>query len=132
MPVKDLCRKHGFSEASYYLWRSKFGGMSVPEALQDAPFGGVVEDEIDGPDLIRGSGPEQWLPVGRRHLFPFPSAHLQVRLLVQALDSFVIDHLTGLAELQVDHADAVAFMAIGQRADHLAQIDVGVGRGSYR
>jgi putative transposase len=32
MPVKDLCRKHGFSEASYYLWRSKFGGMSVPEA----------------------------------------------------------------------------------------------------
>jgi putative transposase len=32
MPVKDLCRKHGFSEASYYLWRSRFGGMSVPEA----------------------------------------------------------------------------------------------------
>ncbi|MDR6644559.1 putative transposase [Luteibacter sp. 1214] len=31
-PVKDLCRKHGFSEASYYLWRSKFGGMSVPGA----------------------------------------------------------------------------------------------------
>lgn len=30
--VKDLCRKHGFSEASYYLWRSKFGGMSVSEA----------------------------------------------------------------------------------------------------
>ena len=22
MAVKDLCRKHGFSEASYYLWRS--------------------------------------------------------------------------------------------------------------
>lgn len=32
MPVKDLCRQHGFSEASYYLWRSKFGGMSVPDA----------------------------------------------------------------------------------------------------
>lgn len=32
MTVKDLCRKHGFSEASYYLWRSKFGGMSVAEA----------------------------------------------------------------------------------------------------
>ena len=32
MPVKELCRKHGFSEASYYLWRSKFGGMTVPEA----------------------------------------------------------------------------------------------------
>ena len=32
LPVKELCRKHGFSEASYYLWRSKFGGMSVPDA----------------------------------------------------------------------------------------------------
>ena len=32
MPVKELCRKHGFSEASYYLWRSKFGGMSVSDA----------------------------------------------------------------------------------------------------
>ena len=32
MPVKELCRKHGFSEASYYLWRSKFGGMSVHDA----------------------------------------------------------------------------------------------------
>jgi len=32
IPIKELCRKHGFSEASYYLWRSKFGGMSVPDA----------------------------------------------------------------------------------------------------
>jgi putative transposase len=32
LPVKDLCRKRGFSEASYYLWRSKFGGMSVSDA----------------------------------------------------------------------------------------------------
>lgn len=32
MPVKELCRKHGFSEASFYLWRSKFGGMEVSDA----------------------------------------------------------------------------------------------------
>jgi putative transposase len=32
MPVKDLCRRHGFSDASYYLWRSKFGGMTVSDA----------------------------------------------------------------------------------------------------
>jgi len=32
LPVKELCRRHGFSEASYYLWRSKFEGMSVPDA----------------------------------------------------------------------------------------------------
>ena len=29
--MKDLCRR-GFSEASYYLCRSKFGGMSMSEA----------------------------------------------------------------------------------------------------
>jgi putative transposase len=32
MAIKDLCRRRGFSEASYYLWRSKFGGMTVSEA----------------------------------------------------------------------------------------------------
>ena len=32
LPIKQLCRTHGFSEASYYLWRSKFGGMSVSDA----------------------------------------------------------------------------------------------------
>ena len=32
LAIKELCRKHGFSEASYYLWRNKFGGMSVPDA----------------------------------------------------------------------------------------------------
>jgi len=32
LPIKDLCRRHGFSEASYYLWRSKFGAMSISDA----------------------------------------------------------------------------------------------------
>ncbi len=32
VPIKELCRRHGFSEASYYLWRSKFGGMQVSDA----------------------------------------------------------------------------------------------------
>ena len=32
MPVKELCRKHGFSQGSFYAWRSKFGGMSVSDA----------------------------------------------------------------------------------------------------
>jgi putative transposase len=31
--VKDLCRKHGFSEPSYYYaLRSKYGGMDVSDA----------------------------------------------------------------------------------------------------
>ena len=32
LAVKELCRKHGFSEASYYGWKAKFGGMKVSDA----------------------------------------------------------------------------------------------------
>jgi putative transposase len=32
LPVKELCRKQGFSEASYYKWKAKFGGMEVSDA----------------------------------------------------------------------------------------------------
>lgn len=46
--IKDLCRRHGFSEASYYLWRSKFGGMSVPEAkrLKELLAESMLENEV--------------------------------------------------------------------------------------
>ena len=28
----ELCRKHGISEATFYNWKSKFGGMTVSDA----------------------------------------------------------------------------------------------------
>jgi len=28
-PVLDLCRDHGISNATFYKWRAKFGGMDV-------------------------------------------------------------------------------------------------------
>jgi putative transposase len=28
----DLCRRHGISEATFYNWKSKFGGLDVSEA----------------------------------------------------------------------------------------------------
>jgi putative transposase len=31
MKVSDLCRKHGISEATFYNWKSKYGGMKVDE-----------------------------------------------------------------------------------------------------
>ena len=27
VPVKDVCRKHEISDATYYHWKSKYGGM---------------------------------------------------------------------------------------------------------
>ena len=32
LKVADLCRKQGISEPTFYAWKSKFGGMSVPDA----------------------------------------------------------------------------------------------------
>jgi putative transposase len=32
VPVADLCRKHGVSNASVYKWKAKYGGMDVSEA----------------------------------------------------------------------------------------------------
>ena len=32
VPVKELCRKHGFSDASFYTWHAKFGVMEASEA----------------------------------------------------------------------------------------------------
>jgi putative transposase len=29
IPVAKLCRKHGMSDASFYKWRAKYGGMDV-------------------------------------------------------------------------------------------------------
>ena len=31
MPIKELCRKGGFSDATFYKWRARFGGMDVSE-----------------------------------------------------------------------------------------------------
>jgi putative transposase len=32
MAVAELCRMQGFSDATFYKWRAKFGGMQVEEA----------------------------------------------------------------------------------------------------
>lgn len=29
IPVADLCREHGMNTASFYKWRSKYGGMDA-------------------------------------------------------------------------------------------------------
>jgi putative transposase len=31
-PTADVCRKHGISEATFYKWKAKFGGLEVSDA----------------------------------------------------------------------------------------------------
>ena len=30
--IADLCRKHGISDATYYNWKARYGGLTVSEA----------------------------------------------------------------------------------------------------
>ena len=32
MPLKELCRTGGFSDATFYKWRAKYGGMEATDA----------------------------------------------------------------------------------------------------
>jgi putative transposase len=65
--VKDLCRKHGFSEGSYYLWRSKFGGMSVSDAkrlkeleIENARLKKLLADSLLENEVTREALRRKW------------------------------------------------------------------------
>ena len=67
VPVKDLCRRHGFSEASYYLWRSKFGGMSVPDAkrlkdleIENARLKKLLAEQVLENEVIKDVLRKKW------------------------------------------------------------------------
>jgi putative transposase len=67
MPVKELCRKHGFSEPSYYAWRSKFGGMDVSDArrlksleAENARLKKLLADTMLENELAKEALRKQW------------------------------------------------------------------------
>ena len=34
VPTAEVCRKHGISQATFYAWKAKYGGMSVSDATR--------------------------------------------------------------------------------------------------
>jgi putative transposase len=49
MSAADVCRKHGISDATFYKWRSRFGGMEISDArklkaLEDGKLKRIVAD----------------------------------------------------------------------------------------
>lgn len=65
--VKELCRKHGFSEASFYVWRSKFGGMDVSDAkklraleAENAKLKKLLAETILEKDVIQEALRKKW------------------------------------------------------------------------
>jgi putative transposase len=65
MPIAELGRRHGFSDASFYKWRAKFGGMDADEAkrlkaleLENSKLKRLLAEahlDIDALKLVLGS-----------------------------------------------------------------------------
>ncbi len=91
------------------------------QVLDDPPLGRPVKDEVHGPYLVGRHRTLQGMTVGQRDLLALALSDLQPRLGIQALDALVVDDLTGLAQLQVDHARAVTAMALRQGDDLVLQ-----------
>jgi len=54
-PVKEICRIHGISDATYYnYWKSKYGGMEVSDEAGEGTGGG--ERAVKTPVCGRGAG----------------------------------------------------------------------------
>jgi putative transposase len=79
MKTADLCRKHGISEASFYNWKAKYGGLEVSEAKrlkgvesENAKLKKLLVDTMLGTcpgDLSQGfwttNYVRDWLPIRR-------------------------------------------------------------------
>jgi putative transposase len=52
-PVAELCRKHGMSDATFYTWKSKYGGLEVAERYRLC-------------DKRARDRPAEWRPCSRR------------------------------------------------------------------
>jgi len=48
--VKDVCREAGISEASYYNWKAKFGGMEASDIKKMKDLEPPVETDVCGPE----------------------------------------------------------------------------------
>jgi transposase-like protein len=58
VPVAELCRKHGISDATFYNWRSRYGGMEVSDARR---LKSLEEGEPEAQEAAGG------VDAGRRH-----------------------------------------------------------------
>jgi putative transposase len=67
LPVKELCRRHGFSEASYYLLRSKFNVMDFADAKrlkalesENARLKKLLAEAMLENEAVREVVPKKW------------------------------------------------------------------------
>ena len=72
-PVAELCRKHGMSDATFYTWKSKYGGLEVSEAkrlraleVENAKLKRLLADAMLDNAALKGS--HSFIAVDLHHL----------------------------------------------------------------
>ena len=145
LPIKDPCRQHGFSEANFYLWRSKFGGMSVSDAkrlkkleaenarLKKLLAESILENEVTREALRKSGERTRSSCSGARHdqcrleRTPCPAGdrHERQRLPLPAharSERGIADMVRQRSQKQVDRGQALLSV------DHHQRLNVGCGR----
>ena len=78
VPVADLCREHGMSSASFYKWRSKYGGM-------DASLMARMKELDEENKRLKSWRDQRTSPVGRFPRTTYAEKSMQNDLLKEAL-----------------------------------------------
>ena len=67
MTIKELCAKHNISEATFYTWKRKYGGMDVDEArrlraleTENARLKRIVADLSVQNDILKEVNQRKW------------------------------------------------------------------------
>ena len=83
MKVQDLCRKHGISDVTFYKWRSKYGGLEIPEARclktleeENRRLKHIVADQALDLQALKLVVSKKWLPVAKREAAGLLQQHL--------------------------------------------------------
>jgi putative transposase len=86
--VVEICRKGGFSDATFYKWRAKFGGMEASDAKrlrelesENAKLKSLLAEAHPAGPRIRSAWrpPSNAAPIRRRTQMPFGSVTWRVR-----------------------------------------------------
>lgn len=65
--VADICREYGISEATFYSWKKKYGGMSVSELKkvkelesENARLKRIVADQLLSIEVLKEVNSKKW------------------------------------------------------------------------
>lgn len=67
VPTKELCRQHGISQASFYKWKAKFGGMDVSDAkklkafeIENSRLKRIIADLLLDNQILKDVNSKKW------------------------------------------------------------------------